>query len=206
MFSNRTEAGQLLAKKLEQHHDAIVLGIPRGGMVVAAEVANTLKTQLHALIVRKIGSPGNEELAVGAVSLDEKPVWNTDTLRVLGLTPEDMKEKADEKIREVRQRKELFGAKKLPQLEGKMIIVVDDGIATGSSVLAALQWLKAHSPKRIILAVPCAPSDTALRMRSEVDEFVCLEESPFFGAVGQFYRDFREVKDDEVKGILEGTK
>ncbi len=207
MFQDRLDAGRQLALRLAHLKDpkTVVLGIPRGGVVVAEPIADALQAPFSVLIVRKIGAPGNEELALGAVSVDEKPVWNEEAMRVLQPDPEWVQAKLKQKVEEVRQRKQAFGFSDMPALSGKTAIVADDGVATGASFEAALQWLKGQKPARIVAAVACAPTDTATRLKEKVDEWVCLQESPEFVAVGQFYRDFREVTDDEVKAILRHT-
>lgn len=204
MFQDRLDAGSQLAQRLAnlKRPKTVVLGIPRGGVVVAKPIADALEAPLSVLIVRKIGAPANEELALGAVSVDEKPVWNAEAMRILQPDSAWLEEKVRQKAEEVRLRKKAFGFSKLPPLKGKDVIVVDDGVATGASFEAALQWLKSQKPALIVAAVACAPTDTAQRLRRQVDEWICLNESPNFMAVGQFYRDFREVTDEEVKAIL----
>ncbi len=204
MFQDRTDAGLKLAIRLSGFKDGktVVLGIPRGGMVVAAKIAHPLNARLAVLIVRKIGVPGHEELAAGAVSVDEKPVWNPEALKIANLSPKNLEHLLKQKIQEVRERTEKYHSGPFPGLEGKTVILADDGIATGATFEAALQWLTAQKPGRIIAAVPCAPPDTADRLRKKVDGWVCLEESPLFSAVGHFYRDFREVTDETVRQLL----
>lgn len=208
MLQNRLDAGRQLAVRLAHFkgRKTVVLGIPRGGVAVAEPIADALKAPLSVLIVRKIGAPGNEEVALGAVSVDEKPVWNKQAMSLLQPDADWLEEKIRHKVEEVRQREQSFGFSEFPSLKGKTVIVVDDGIATGASFAAALQWLKGQTPAKIVAAIACAPSDTAKRLRLEVDEWVCLIESPDFMAVGQFYKDFREVTDDEVKTILASGK
>ncbi len=208
MLQDRLDAGRQLAGGLAhlKGPKTVVLGIPRGGMAVAEPIAHALQAPLSALIVRKIGAPGNEELALGAVSVDEKPVWNKQAMALLQPDTRWLEEKVRLKVEEVRQRKVAFGFAEMPPLKGRTVIVVDDGIATGSSFAAALHWLKGQTPAKIVAAIACAPSDTAERFRAQVDEWVCLIESREFMAVGQFYKDFREVTDDEVKTILASGK
>ena len=204
LFQNRLDAGRQLAQRLAQFKRArpIVLGIPRGGVVVAEPIADALHAPLYPLIVRKIGAQGNEEVALGAVSVDEQPVWNKDAMRIVQPDADWLEEKVRQKIKEVRERKKAFDFFNIPPLKDRTVIMVDDGIATGASFEAALQWLKRQKMARIVATVACAPTDTAERLKGQVDEWICLIESPDFAAVGQFYKDFREVTDEEVKIIL----
>jgi len=208
MFEDRFDAGHQLAQRLPHFISpkTIVLGIPRGGVVVAKPIADALLAPLYPLIVRKIGAPANEEVALGAVSVDEKPVWNAQAMRILQPDAEWLEEKVRQKVEEVRQRKKAFGFSQLPPLSGMTAIVVDDGVATGASFEAALGWLKMQKPRKIVAAMACAPTDTADRLRRQVDGWICLVESPDFRAVGQFYSDFQEVSDDEVKRILHAQR
>lgn len=204
MYKDRLDAGNQLAKELAylKGESVVVLGIPRGGVVVAQPIAEALTAPLSVLIVRKIGAPGQEELALGAVGPDEKPVWNDSLLKKIQPDPEYLEKMAHQKAQEVQVRKKAFGADRMPVLKGKTVVVVDDGIATGATLKAGLMWLKKQVPAKVVVTVGCAPTDTADAIQREVDEFVCPNVSPNFYAVGQFYEDFREITTEEVRRIL----
>ena len=182
--------------------DALVLAIPRGGVVVAKEIAKALSLPLSVIIVKKIGLPSNEELALGAVSNDGKPFWNKDVITFHEVSEEYMRKASEKKYSEVKERLKEFGIPAKLDVRNKTIILADDGLATGATMKAAINCLKQQHPKKIIVAVPVSPSDTAKEIIALADEFVCLEIPPFFSAVGQFYDDFREVQNEEVKRIL----
>lgn len=205
MFKDRADAGHQLAEMLchLKEDPVVVLGVARGGVVVAKPVALALNAPLSVLVVRKIGAPGQPELAIGAVGPDEKLVWNETLLEQNHFDPEFLESIVREKVGEVRVRKKAFGFEKMPELKGKTVVVVDDGIATGASLKAGLMWLEKKEPKKIVVAVGCASPDAAEEIRQRADEFVCPKVSPNFYAVGQFYEDFRQVTTDEVKGLLQ---
>lgn len=205
MFRNRQEAGQLLARKFKKlkGQKVVVLGLARGGVVVAKEIANVLNAPLDALVVKKIGSSGNEELALGAVGPERIVIWDEDLCQRVG-ADEDYKEKALAIKSQEREEKEQFlrqGRKPL-DLFKKTVILVDDGIATGATALAAVAWVKSQNPEKIILAVPVAPPDTLEKLRPQVDYLVCLKVEIEFWAVGQFYKEFPQVSDEEVVKLL----
>jgi len=205
MFKSREQAGQLLAQDLLRYKDrkAVVLAIPRGGVVVGRAVADELDATLDTVVVRKIGAPGNEELAIGAVGPNGIAVWNEDLLPWLGIGRRAMEGLLQEKEQERREReRRLRGASPLPNLTGRVVILVDDGIATGSTVAVAAKWVKSQKPERIVLAVPVAPEEAVARLRELVDEVVCLSMPEEFFAVGQFYEEFPQVSDEEVKELL----
>ena len=205
MFKSREQAGQLLAQDLLRYKDrkAVVLAIPRGGVVVGRAVADELDATLDTVVVRKIGAPGNEELAIGAVGPNGIAVWNEDLLPWLGIGRRAMEGLLQEKEQERREReRRLRGASPLPNLTGRGVILVDDGIATGSTVAVAAKWVKSQKPERIVLAVPVAPEEAVARLRELVDEVVCLSMPEEFFAVGQFYEEFPQVSDEEVKELL----
>ncbi len=211
VFSTREAAGQRLAQRLLSYAspETVVLGIPRGGLPVAREVAKALHAPLDIIVVRKLGAPGQPELGIGAVVDGDHPraIFNQEVLEHLGVSDDYIDGEIKRQLKEVKRREESYrqGRAKVP-LEGKTVIVVDDGIATGSSTRAALRGVRRHKPKRIILAVPVAPSETVEALRSEADEIVCLETPENFYAVGQFYRDFHQVSDEEVKSILQAER
>lgn len=205
MFDDRVEAGKKLAGCLSSYRDqsAVVLAIPRGGVVVAAEVARELGASLDLIIPRKIGAPGNPELAIGAVAGEGKPLLNESLIQSMRLPTGYIEEAVRSEVEEIkRRRKEYLGDKPRPSLKDKTVIVVDDGLATGYTALAAVKSVAREQPAKVILAVPVAPRETVRFLDPEVDELVVLETPAFFYAVGQFYRDFRQVSDWEVKEIL----
>jgi len=207
VYSTRTQAGAMLARRLTPYANlnVVVLGVPRGGLPVAKEVADALGAPLDVVVVRKLGAPGHPELGIGAVVDGDRPraIFNQDIIEHLGVSDEYIDAEIARQLKEVKRRETAYrgGRAKIP-LTGKTVIVVDDGIATGSSMRAALRGVRRQKPKRLILAVPVAPVDTIEALASEADEIVCLETPENFFAVGQFYRDFHQVTDDEVKTIL----
>lgn len=204
MFKDRKDAGQLLAKQLLQYKnkkDVFVLGIPRGGVVVAHEVAKALNVPLDIIIIKKIGYPGQEELALGAVSLDG---FYINEEIAFSVSKEYINEQIKIKQEEVKKRYSLFTGNKISySLKNKTIILIDDGIATGATLIMAIQILRKQSPKKIIVAIPVAPPDTIKRLEKLVDIVVCLHEPIDFMAIGQFYSDFKQVEDEEVKRCLQ---
>ncbi len=204
MFSDRAEAGRLLAGKLGKYGktDAVVFGIPRGGVVTAAEVARILKLSLSVLVVRKLGAPYNPELAVGAVANDGKPHWNEDVVAHLGVGEDYKKRILEAEFSEVKRRLALFGVGPELNVKSKIIVVVDDGIATGATMKAGVKCIRNAGAKRIVVAVPVCPPDAPAEFAGLADEFVCLETPAFFQAVGQFYAEFGPVSDEEVKRLL----
>lgn len=206
-FADRAEAGRLLARRVLELHpvDPVVLALPRGGVPVAAEVADALGAPLDLLLVRKIGAPFHRELAVAAIAegAGEEPFIDEETLRMTGATPDYVRREAEaERDENTRRRAAYLGGRAALPVEGRTAIVVDDGIATGTTVRAALRALRRRRPKRLVLAVPVAPPDTVERLRAEVDDLVCLAEPPYFYAVGAHYADFHQVSDDEVVATL----
>lgn len=199
IFKDRKAAGKLLAKHLKQYKlkkNTIVLGIPRGGVVVAAEVAKKLKLPLDIIVTRKIGHPAQPELAIGAVDADGQVIWDNKLLSQLEF-------KIDDELKEIRRREKEYRQKKEPfQVKNKIVILVDDGIATGSTTLAAVNYLKKHQAKKVILAVPVASQEAAEKLSQQADELIILETPDYFQAVGQFYQQFEPVEDNEVIKLL----
>ncbi|MCW2901261.1 MAG: Erythromycin esterase [Streptosporangiaceae bacterium] len=196
----------MLAGHLEQYagrDDVVVLGVPRGGVPVAYEVAMALGTPLDVFVVRKLGVPGREELAMGAIASGGVVVLNEDVLRGLRISADALREVAEREARELIRREQMYReGRPMPELSGKTAILVDDGLATGSSMRAAIQALHKLEPGRIVVAVPAAPASTCEELRVEVDEVVCaMTPSPFF-AVGQSYWDFGQTTDEEVRDLL----
>lgn len=204
MWRDRAEAGQELAKVLKKYKDkeVIVYGLPRGGVVVAAEVAHGLNAPLDLIIARKIGHPSFEEYAIAAVTQDGEAVVNES--EVASVDKWWFEKALKEQVAEAKRRSALYlaGRKHVP-LKGKIAIVVDDGIATGLTLKAAIKSLKVHQPAKIVVAVPVAPDDMLAEIKNEVDEMVVLhQEKNYFGGVGGFYQYFDQVEDNEVIDIL----
>lgn len=205
MFADRSEAGKKLAEELLGYKEkgCIVVAIPRGGVVVADQVARRLGCPLDLIIVRKIGAPGNPELAIGAVAGVEKVTVNKDTVRNLGVSEEYLQAEAVRQLKEIRRRRTLYLGDKPPlDLKGKPVILIDDGLATGYTTIAAIGAVREQGPSSIILAVPVAPQDTCRLLVTKVDNIVCLLMPEVFYAVGQFYVDFSQTTDEEVIAIM----
>ncbi len=207
MFSDRTEAGEALAEALAEAapKDPVVLALPRGGVPVALPVARALGAPLDLLLVRKIGMPGQSELAAGALVEGEPPraVYNEELLRMTGLSEADFAQEVAEKEEEITERRRLWLEGRAPvSLDGRTAVVVDDGIATGATVRAALAGLRARAPAEIWLAVPVAPPDTLRALRPLADRVICLETPEHFRAVGLHYRHFPQVSNAEVGEML----
>jgi putative phosphoribosyl transferase len=206
MFLDRRDAGRRLAvavkERLGEATGVIVLGLPRGGIVVAQEVARVLRSPLDVVVVRKIGAPGTEELAIGAVGETGAPVLNDALIESAGVSSRYLAHAIDAARQEVRRRVEAYRAGPRPDVHDKTVVLVDDGIATGYTVEAAIGTLRGWQAARIILAVPVAPPEAVARFRGLVDDAVVLCAPPEFFAVGQFYEDFAQVNDDGVKAAL----
>jgi len=206
-FKDRSEAGRKLAAALAGYKDQqpVILALPRGGVPVAAEVAAALNAPLDLILVRKIGVPFQPELAMGAVVDGGPPivVRNEDVIRHAGIEEADFKAVCDAEIAEIeRRRKRYLGTRERADIAGRTAIVIDDGIATGATTRAALRATRLRNPNRLVLAVPVAPTDSLAELKQEADEVVCLEDHEMFGAIGFYYRDFRQVSDEEVIEIL----
>ncbi len=205
VFMNRRDAGQQLAAKLigYKNKNPFVLGIPRGGVVVAAEVARELGAPLDVIIPRKIGAPFNKELAVGAVAPDGTTIFDERALFMLGITKADLEDQVRQELEEISSRSNTYrGNRKPPVLQGKTVIMVDDGIATGMTAKAALKLVRKLNPDTLVLAVPVASMEAVSQLNQDVDELVCLLVPDVFYAVGQFYQDFRQTSDQEVINIM----
>lgn len=204
-FEDRRQAGRALAKELGAYRgqNALVLGIPRGGVPVAAEVAVALDADLDVLVARKLGAPGEPELAIGAVTADGGEYLDDRTASLVGATPSYIEGVRREQTAEARRREARFrGNRPMERMENRVVILVDDGLATGSTMRAAVRSARKHGPSRLIVAVPVGSRDACAALRAEADELVCPSEPEPFGAVGYFYDDFEPVEDAEVERIL----
>ncbi|MEM5346276.1 phosphoribosyltransferase [Paraburkholderia azotifigens] len=206
-FANRADAGRALADHLKQYagrDDVVVLGLPRGGVPVAYEVACALRAPLDVLVVRKLGVPWQPELAMGAIASGNALYVDEELLRETAVSRDDFERVlADEKA-QLARREALFRDPQRAAIEvaQRVAIIVDDGLATGASMTAAARALRARSPAKIVAALPVAPADAASRIGGEIDEFVCVVTPQSFFAVSQFYSDFSETTDDDVRAIL----
>ncbi len=206
-FQDRAEAGRELGERLAEEYagrdDVLVLALPRGGVVVGSEVAEILDAPLDALVVRKLGFPGQDELAMGAIASGGARVLNEALLEQTGLSRDRVDAVVARELEELHRREQLYrGARPSPDVAGKTAIVVDDGLATGSTMLAAVQALRSQAPAQIVAAVPTAPPQTCTALEDVADEVVCLRQPYPFYAVGLSYEDFSEVGDDEVRALL----
>ena len=207
IYKNRSDAGKRLARKLAyyQSQDPLILALPRGGLPVAAEIARALNAPLDLVFVRKLGAPGRPELAMGAVIDGPKPyvVRNEDVLSFLPLSEEEFKRICDRELAEIERRRALYlKDRSRADPKDRVVIVVDDGVATGATTRAALRAIRKRSPKKLILAVPVAPPGTLARLEGEADKIVCLQSHEPFYAIGLYYADFHQVSDKEVTDIL----
>ena len=206
-FRDRSDAGRRLARALSKYEgsNTVVLALPRGGVPVAAEVAAALNAPLDLVLVRKIGVPVQPELAMGAVVDGADPiiVRNDEVIEFSGTTAREFDEACARELAEIERRRQLYiGERARVEIAGHVVILIDDGIATGATTRAALQAIRKRKPKELVLAVPVAPPETIRQLLKEVDTLICLETPEDFGAIGYFYRDFRQVSDREVIDIL----
>jgi putative phosphoribosyl transferase len=206
-FHDRAEAGRLLADRLRHYagrDDVIVLALPRGGVPVGYEVAKALGAPLDVFVVRKLGVPGYEELAMGAIASGGLIVLNREALQALPITEADIQRAAAAELRELERREEAYrgGGHDPPHVEGKTVILVDDGLATGSTMRAAALAVRQLNPARAVVAVPVAAAETCDEFRDVVDEIVCSVTPRPFRAVGLWYEDFSQTSDDEVRELL----
>jgi putative phosphoribosyl transferase len=205
-FRNRMDAGRALAPALRRYRsrdDVLVLALPRGGVPVAAEVATALHAPLDVMIVRKLGVPWHEELAMGAVASGGVRVLNAEIVSRAGISSEEIEQATRTQQHEIERREKTYrGSRRRPEVNGKCIILVDDGIATGATMRAGIRALREVGAAAIVAAVPVAPAETIDILRSEADEVVCLAAPEPFYAVGAWYADFQQVSDDEVSRLL----
>jgi putative phosphoribosyl transferase len=206
-FTDRTDAGRKLAQALLTYKDqqTVILALLRGGVPVAAEVAAALDAPLDLILVRKIGVPMQPELAMGAVANGGVPivVRNEDVIRMAGIDEAEFRAIRDRELAEIERRRRVYLGNRAPvDVEGRVAIVIDDGIATGATTRAALRATRIRNPRKLVLAVPVAPTDTLAAMQEEADDVVCLEDHEFFGAIGYYYTDFRQLSDRDVKNTV----
>ncbi|MEU7487824.1 phosphoribosyltransferase family protein [Streptomyces sp. NPDC042319] len=219
-FTDRRDAGRQLARRVREHLEAtrpdligghppdgpVVLALPRGGVPVAAEIARDLGAPLDVLVARKIGAPGQPELAIGALAGEDRPLFDARALEFLGLTEEGLTADVARERTELHRREDLYrGRRPPPELTGRTVVLVDDGLATGMTARAALRALRRHGPATVLLAVPVASPTTAAALAEEADDVLCLSRPPDFRAVGEWYDDFTQVSDEDVIDALHRT-
>lgn len=207
VFRDRIEAGRALTRFLRKYSNepnVLALALPRGGVPVAFEIAQALHAPLDVLLVRKLGVPGHEELAMGAIASGGVLVLNEDVVEMLNIPPHVIDRVAEEELRELRRREEAYrGNRPPPAIAGRTVILVDDGLATGSTMKAAARAIRQQSPARLIIAVPVGARQTCEELESIADEVVCAATPEPFYAVGMWYEDFAQTSDEEVKQLLE---
>lgn len=205
-FKDRHEAGIKLAEQLKEYKnkkDVIVLAIPRGGVEVGYEIAKFLNAKLDIIVTKKIGLPDDDEFAIGSIGPDKNVMLNEETLRIYNVSEDYIKDKTKEIGKEIERRYKAYKGKyQLQNLKNKIVILTDDGIATGFTAKAAISYIKSQNSQKIILAVPVAPSDLANKLKKEVDEFVYLHSTNLFFSISQFYDNFPQLSDEEVKNYL----
>lgn len=205
-FDDRRDAGRALALLLHDYaarDDVVVLALPRGGVPVAYEIARALRVPLDVFAVRKLGVPGQEELAMGAIGTGGADVLNYDVIDALRISHGEVARVAERERRELERRERLYrDSRPYPQIEGKTVLLVDDGVATGASMLVAVQALRQKHPDRIVVAVPVAPAPTCAMLRRHADAVICARTPVPFGGVGNWYVDFTQVSDDDVRRLL----
>jgi len=206
LFRNRSEAGRWLAERLQAYAhrpDVVVLALPRGGVPVGFELARALDVPLDVFLVRKLGTPGQEELAMGAIASGGVRVLNDDVVRALAVPPSVIDAVARREEQELARREQAYrGTRPPPEVRGRVVILVDDGLATGSTMRAAVQAVKQMQPARVVVAVPVAAASTRDEIAAQVDEIVCSTPPEPFLAVGRWYEDFSQTTDDEVRDLL----
>ena len=205
-YVNRRQAGQRLSESLAAYQDQhpLILGIPRGGVVVADTIARTLDTDLDIVLTRKLGAPGNPELAIGAVSENGRVIMQAEIAAKVGADEDYVEREKQRQLEEIRARRERYrGVLAKALLQGRTVILVDDGIATGATMQASIWAAREEQPREVIVAVPVAPGDAVKRLEGEADRVVCPYIPPYFYAIGQFYVDFEQVGDQEVMEILQ---
>ena len=209
-FKNRHEAGIKLAaqlKKYKNKKDVVVLAIPRGGVEIGYELAKLLNVALDIIVTKKIGLPDDEEFAIGSVAPDKKVMLNEETIRIYNVHDDYIRNITMEIGNEIERRYKAYkGRYQLQNLKNKVVILTDDGIATGFTTKAAIDYIKSQKPKKLVLAVPVAPLDFTREIKKEVDEFICLHSTSQFFSISQFYDSFPQLEDEEVKDYLKKAK
>ncbi len=207
LYRDRREAGRFLARQLTEYAgrpDVVVLALPRGGVPVAYEVARALGAPLDVFLVRKLGLPGHEELAMGAIASGGVRVLNEDVVHALGISEDVVATVVAEELQELKRRERAYrGNRPAPDVRGKTVILIDDGLATGSTMRAAVAALRQQGPARIVVAVPVGAPETCAELQEEADEAICAQTPDPFYAVGLWYRDFSQTTDEEVRDLLE---
>lgn len=206
MFRDRVESGQILARCLNQYkgHDVLVLGIPRGGVPVAAEVARALGAELDIIVARKLGAPGQPELAIGAVTSNGGRFLNEQAIRDMDVTEEYLRRVTEAEMHEAHRRERKFrDGRPAALIEGRVVIIVDDGLATGATMRASVRSVRSREPAKLVVAVPVGSRDACAALRQEADEVVCPSQPELFWAVGLYYQNFEPTLDDEVSRILQ---
>lgn len=208
LYKDRKEAGEALAESLALRHweDLQILGLPRGGVVVAAQVARHFQLPLDVVVSRKIGAPGHPEYGIGAVSEDERPLFAPEVIGQMNVNGPDILHIVFQEKKELRRRIDLYRqGRSLPSLKGKTVLLIDDGLATGVSAAAAGRFLRSLSPSKVILAVPVGPREVGRFISEQFDEVVCLKQPADFRGVGLWYENFSPTEDDEVLSLLRRT-
>lgn len=205
-FTDRTDAGNRLAEALDQYQDRdklLILALPRGGVPVAAKVAQHLNAEIDLMVVRKLGTPGHEELAMGAIASGGKRILNDEIIRMSNVSDSALEEVTEREQKELERREKTYrGDRPWPDVSDYTVIIVDDGVATGATMKAAADALRSYKPKELIIAIPVAPPDTVEELRSKADDIICLETPHAFGGIGRWYKDFGQTSDDEVRDLL----
>ncbi len=206
---NREDAGRRLAERLAKYREEspVVLALPRGGVPVGYEISRALNAPLDVFVARKLGAPGREEFGIGAVAQGGVRVFNERAVRALDISEEYIEQTAQRETAEIERRLQLLrGDRPEPEVRGRTVILVDDGLATGVTALAAIRALHQRAPRRLILAAPVCAAQTTEALRSEVDDLVCLEAPSDLMAIGLWYQDFEQVSDEEAMELLEGAQ
>ena len=205
-FSNRIQSGQMLAQHLQAYaniENVLVLALPRGGVPIAFEVAKHLNAALDVCIVRKLGVPGHKELAMGAIASEKTIVFNQDIIDLLGIDQAKITAVVNQELRELRRRDQVYRSNKPAiNVKDKIVILIDDGIATGATMRAALTIIQQQQPAKIVVAVPVAPLNICEELRLEVDDVICLQCPENMSAIGLWYEDFSQTTDNEVRAFL----